>query len=98
MARKTSTLAAAVSTAAGKKNQDSFTAKPSTKRSPAGEQAPGRQGTGGVMIGGLFPPNCRKVLKQLEVDTGKKLRQLLGEAINDLAAKYGQPHPFREDA
>ena len=50
------------------------------------------------MIGGLFPPNCRKVLKQLEVDTGKKLRQLLGEAINDLAAKYGQPQPFREDA
>ena len=100
MTKKTSTLAAAASNAAGKKaveEQDKAEA-PQRTRAPNGRQAADRQGTGGVMVGGIYAPIVRKTLKHIEADHSKTLRQLLGEAINDLCAKYGQPQPFRDEA
>jgi hypothetical protein len=31
-------------------------------------------------------------------NTGRNLKQLLGEAINDLCAKYGKPQPYSREA
>jgi hypothetical protein len=45
-----------------------------------------------------YPPEVRRALKMLEAETGKKLKQLLGEAINDLCHKYNKPQPYREEA
>lgn len=57
----------------------------------------GKQESGLVLIGANFPPGVRKAIGYIEVDTGKTLKQLLGEAINDLAVKYGKPEPYTED-
>ena len=46
------------------------------------------------MIGGHFEPIVRRTLMLIQAETGKKLRELLGEAINDLCAKYGKPQPY----
>jgi hypothetical protein len=43
-----------------------------------------------------YPPEVRRALKMLEAETGKKLKELLGEAINDLCHKYNKPQPYRE--
>ena len=43
-----------------------------------------------------YPPEVRRALKKLEAETGKKLKELLGEAINDLCHKYNKPQPYRE--
>jgi hypothetical protein len=50
-----------------------------------------------VLIGGHFMPEVRRALFLLQAEpknTGKNLKQLLGEAINDLCAKYGKPQPY----
>ena len=47
-----------------------------------------------VLIAAHFSPDVRRVLKFLEAETGKNLKELLGEAINDLAAKYGKTEPY----
>ena len=50
-----------------------------------------------VLIGGHFPPEVRRVLLLVQAEpenTGKNLKQLLGEAINDLCAKYRKPQPY----
>lgn len=55
---------------------------------------PAEEKRGTVLIGGHYAPEVRRVLKLIEADTGRPLRALLGEAINDLAAKYGKPQPY----
>jgi hypothetical protein len=50
-----------------------------------------------VLIGGHFSPEVRRTLLLVQAEqenTGKNLKQLLGEAINDLCAKYGKPQPY----
>jgi hypothetical protein len=50
-----------------------------------------------VLIGGHFSPDVRRALSLVQAEqenTGKNLKQLLGEAINDLCAKYGKPEPY----
>jgi hypothetical protein len=50
-----------------------------------------------VLIGGHFAPEVRRTLFLVQAEpenTGKDLKQLLGEAINDLCAKYGKPQPY----
>lgn len=50
-----------------------------------------------VLIGGHFSPDVRRALLLVQAEqknTGKNLKQLLGEAINDLCAKYGKPEPY----
>lgn len=50
-----------------------------------------------VLIGSHYSPEVRKVLKLLEAYQNKPLKELLGEAINDLCAKYGQPQPYTSE-
>jgi hypothetical protein len=50
-----------------------------------------------VLIGGHFPREVRRVLLLVQAEpqnSGKNLKQLLGEAINDLCAKYRKPQPY----
>lgn len=47
-----------------------------------------------VLVGAHYLPDVRRVLKIIEAETGRNLKQVLGEAINDLAAKYDKPHPY----
>lgn len=54
------------------------------------------KGAGGdtVLIGGHFPRAVRRSLAQLQADPrndGKKIIDLLAEALNDLFAKYNVP-------
>lgn len=52
-----------------------------------------------VLIGGHFPPEVRRTLLLIQAEQaneGKNLKQLLGEAINLLADKYGKPRPYPE--
>ncbi len=54
-----------------------------------------------VLIGGHFSPEVRRALLLVQAErenTGKNLKQLLGEAINDLCAKYGKPQPYSGEA
>lgn len=78
---KKSSLAAGLKAAAGHKQN------PPLPTSSAGT----------VLIGGHYPPEVRRTLLLVQaepVNTGKTLRNLLGEAINDLCAKYGKPQPY----
>jgi hypothetical protein len=65
---------------------------------PAQEKATnGRPVAARVLIGGHFSPEVRRTLFLVQAEpenTGKTLKQLLGEAINDLCAKYGKPQPY----
>jgi hypothetical protein len=69
------------------------TAAPQPVESPAARQKKdGAKAT--VMIGGHFPRAVRRSLAQLQADPrndGKKLNDLLAEALNDLFAKYNLP-------
>ena len=50
-----------------------------------------------VLIGGHFAPEVRRTLLLVQAEpenSGKNLKQLLGEAINDICAKYGKPQPY----
>lgn len=47
-----------------------------------------------VLVGGHFPPEVRKALKLIGAEKDMELKALLGEAINDLCAKYGKPQPY----
>jgi hypothetical protein len=54
-----------------------------------------------VLVGAHFPREVRRtlLLVQAEPDNaGKNLKQLLGEAINDLCAKYRKPQPYTGEA
>jgi hypothetical protein len=91
MTKKSNSLVASLATAAGKRQplpQQWMTngegnVMVSHKAKPAT-----------VLIAAHYPPDVRRVLKFLEAETRKNLKQLLGEAINDLAAKYGKPEPY----
>ncbi len=47
-----------------------------------------------VLVGAHFTPELRRGLKFLEAETGKSLKALLGEAIDDLCVKYGKPQLY----
>jgi hypothetical protein len=83
---KKSALAAGLKAAAGGHQQKTIAAV---------NDRPGAAKT--VLIGGHYAPEVRRTLflVQAEPDnTGKNLKQLLGEAINDLCAKYGKPQHY----
>lgn len=53
-----------------------------------------------VMIGAHFSPQVRRALLLVQAhqkNEGKLTKELLGEAINDLCAKYGVPEPYRKE-
>jgi hypothetical protein len=53
-----------------------------------------------VLIGAHFPREVRRVLLLVQAEpqnAGKDLKQLLGEAINDLCAKYRKPQPYTNE-
>lgn len=82
-----STLSKSLNQAAGKPKPGML------ETSPANERA-AKNGGGTFLVGAHFDPSVRRVLKLIEADTGKRMKALLGEAINDLAAKYGKPEPY----
>lgn len=86
MAKK-STLSAALEGAAGKKTAKPGPVAVATKPTPET-----------VMIGAHFAPNVRQALMMVQVKNGRKMRETLGEAINDLCKKYRVPEPFTEEA
>jgi hypothetical protein len=50
-----------------------------------------------VLIGAHYSPEVRRTLLLVQAEpenTGKTLKKLLREAINDLCAKYGKPQPY----
>ena len=54
-----------------------------------------------VLIGAHYPPEVRRVLFLVQAEPeneGKTLKQLLGEAINDLCAKYRKPQPYNGES
>ena len=88
---KKSTLAAGLKAAAEQKPQ-TVTAPEAT---PTPKVTMRQEKT--VLIGGHFPPEVRRVLLLVQAEpenAGKNLKQLLGEAINDLCAKYRKPQPY----
>jgi len=70
---------------------------PSIPSATEGTPATAKAATTGkdtVLIGGHFPRAVRRSLAQLQADPrndGKKLNDLLAEALDDLFAKYGIP-------
>jgi uncharacterized protein YaaQ len=88
MTAKKSTLAQSLATAAGKPQPATAAATPAAATRGAAKSG------GTVLIGGHYDPAVRRVLKLIEAETGKRMKPLLGEAINDLAAKYGKPQPY----
>jgi hypothetical protein len=50
-----------------------------------------------VLVGAHYDPQVRRALLLVQAQPGnerKTLKRLLGEAINDLCAKYRQPEPY----
>lgn len=67
------------------------------KAAPAVGNANARRAAGTVLIGAHYAPEVRRTLLLVQAEpenTGKTLKQVLGEAINDLCAKYGKPQPY----
>ena len=61
--------------------------------------APKKKGT--VLIAGNFAPEVRSALLLVKAEpenARKTVKDLLGEAINDLCAKYGKPQPYSGEA
>ena len=85
---KTSTLKQSLAAAAGKP-------QPSTSDAAAAP-ATAKAAPKTVLVGANFAPEVRRVLKHIEAETGKNLKQLLGRMINQLAAEHGKPQPFNE--
>jgi hypothetical protein len=90
---KHSTLAAGLKAAAGHKMppEQVTTEEGDTPRNRLPKQ---------VLIGGHFAPEVRRTLLLVQAEpqnSGRTLKQLLGEAINDLCAKYGKPQPYSGD-
>jgi hypothetical protein len=86
---KKSSLSTALASAAGKPTP---AATLSAANAPTGMAKPAS-----VLVAAHFSPEVRRVLKLIEADSAKNLKQLLGEAINDLADKYGKPRPYAEE-
>jgi hypothetical protein len=52
-----------------------------------------------VMIGAQFSPEVRRALLLIQAEPendGKNMKDLLGEAINDLCVKYRKPQPYKQ--
>jgi hypothetical protein len=100
---KKSALAAINAAAAGMqaevtKPQIKRPAKAATTEKVVSER-PDRAGK--VLIGGHYSPVVRRALLLAQAqpqNEGRNMRQLLGEAINDLCAKYGVPEPYTGEA
>lgn len=87
---KKSTLAVGLKAAAGNKLPEAPTPALGNKKAERALPAT-------VLIGGHFAPEVRRTLLLVQAErknTGRNLKQLLGEAINDLCAKYGKPQPY----
>ena len=59
-----------------------------------------KQANGKTLIGGMYDPEVRRTLGLIALEPqnqGRSLQDILGEAINDLCAKYGQPTPYMLD-
>ncbi|MDQ6714268.1 MAG: hypothetical protein M3Z28_13935 [Candidatus Dormibacteraeota bacterium] len=91
---KKSALAAGLKAAAGQ-HPEAATQPPASK----GNRAKTPPET--VLIGAHFPREVRRVLLLVQAEpqnAGKDLKQLLGEAINDLCAKYRKPQPYTNES
>lgn len=53
------------------------------------QSRPGRQGKANVT--GYYPPAVKKQLRVLAAEHETTIQALLGQALNDLFAKYGKP-------
>ena len=88
MATKKSTLALgdALNAAAGKKTGPAI--------------VPTKQPSATVLIGAHFAPEVQRALRLAltKEHAPRNMRQLLGEAINDVCAKYKVPQPYSEEA
>ena len=91
---KKSALTAGLRAAAGLQSQQATaTAAPSATKAKTPPAT--------VLIGGHYSPEVRRALLLVQAEpknTGRNLKQLLGEAINDLCAKYGKPQPYSGEA
>ncbi len=87
---KKSALVAGLEAAAGRPG----TTATATLEAPGQGREVSRLTPDTVLIGAHYSPQVRKVLKLVEAESGKRLKPLLGEAINDLCAKYGKPQPY----
>ncbi len=71
------------------------------EKEPTGAQAgKGSDAKSTVLIGAHFPRAVRRSLAQLQADPrndGKKINDLLAEALNDLFAKYNVPQTANLD-
>jgi hypothetical protein len=93
---KRSALAAGLKAAAG--HQSQLTTATATA-APIAARAKAQAAT--VLIGGHYSPDVRRALLLVQAEpqnSGRNLKQLLGEAINDLCAKYGKPQPYSGEA
>jgi hypothetical protein len=90
---KKSALTAGLRAAAGHQPQQATaTAAPSATKAKTPPET--------VLIGGHYSPEVRRTLLLVQAEPkniGRNLKQLLGEAINDLCAKYGKPQPYSGD-
>lgn len=88
MKKKSTLTAGLAAAAAGRETEDVIiTPAPETK-STVGKT---------VLIGGQFSPEVRRALLLVQAEPeneGKTLKDLLGEAINDLCVKYRKPQPY----
>jgi hypothetical protein len=70
-------------------------AVPASEKTKPTKERKGREGTKAtILIGAHFPRAVRRSLAQLQADPrndGKKINDLLAEALNDLFAKYNVP-------
>ena len=92
--KKNNTLSAGLRAAAGRRAVEETPASKGSKgsRPPAAET---------VLIGAHFNREVRRALLLVQAEpenAGKNLKQLLGEAINDLCSKYGKPQPWSGEA
>jgi hypothetical protein len=74
--------------------------KAASKTTATAEAKPSATASKTVLIGAHFAPEVRRTLLLVQAErenSGKNLKQLLGEAINDLCAKYGKPEPYTPD-
>lgn len=93
---KNSALTAGLRAAAGRQSQQ---ATVTATTAPSATKAKTQPAT--VLIGGHYSPEVRRALLLVQAEprnTGRNLKQLLGEAINDLCAKYGKPQPYNGEA
>ena len=67
--------------------------EPAPERSKAGDRSPhyrpSREGKSNVT--GYFDPTVKRQLRILAAERDTTIQALLGEALNDLFAKYGRP-------